>query len=202
MKRFVPAVLAIASVATFISSASAQTFDGPYAGVQAGWNQNRIDVAETDVGKALIDRSRDAAAAGVFAGYNYRATNRIVLSAEAGFNLSSDDEVTRSGRDTLASIDPEYAFDLGVRAGYLVTNETLLYVRGGYENMRAAVRLVDATGGRYDKDTFDGWSLGGGVERAITDKVSARIEYRYSDLGGGDTKFERHQALAGIAYHF
>lgn len=202
MKRLVPAAFAIASAAMFISPASAQNFDGPYAGVQAGWTQNRIDVAATDIGAARIDRSRDAAAAGVFAGYNYRATDRIVLSAEAGFNLSFDDAVTRSGRDTLASIDPEYTFDMGARAGYLVTDETLLYVRGGYENMRAAIRLVDATAARYDKDTFDGWSLGGGIERAITEKVSARIEYRYSDLGGGDTKFERHQALVGIAYHF
>jgi outer membrane immunogenic protein len=46
--------------------------------------------------------------------------------------------------------------------------------------------------------------VGGGVERKLLDNVSARVEYRYSDLGdNSDTgKFERHQVLAGIAYRF
>jgi outer membrane immunogenic protein len=44
--------------------------------------------------------------------------------------------------------------------------------------------------------------VGGGVEQAITDNISARIEYRYSDLSDGDGKFDRHQALVGVAYRF
>lgn len=202
MKKIISGSLALAAVLTIAGPAAADTFEGPYAGVQAGWNRNKVGSAETDIGRADIDKSRDAAVAGVFAGYNYKPADRIVLSAEAGFNLGFDDHVTRSGRDTLAGIDPDYAFDLGVRAGYLVTDKTLVYVRGGYENMRASVRLVDGATSRYGKDTFDGWSVGGGVERAITDSVSARVEYRYSDLGGGSTRFERHQALLGVAYHF
>lgn len=193
---------AAAAAAAAASPAAAETFDGPYAGVQAGWKQNKVGTAQTDIGRADIDRSQDAFQAGVFGGYNYRATDRIVLSAEAGFSMGFDDQITRSGRDSLASIDPDYAFDLGVRAGYLANDKTLIYVRGGYENMRTAVRLVSASGTRYGKDSFDGWSVGGGVERAITDKVSARVDYRYADLGGGSTKFESHQALLGVAYHF
>src|SRR3546814_6625036 len=87
-----------------------------------------------------------------------------------------------------------------VRAGYLVSDNTLLYARGGYENVRASVRLTDAAGTRRDKDSFDGWTIGGGVERAILHNVTARLESRYRDLGSGGTKFERHQALFGVAY--
>lgn len=83
-----------------------------------------------------------------------------------------------------------------------MTDNTLLYVRGGYENMRATFRITDATGSRYSKESLDGFSIGGGVERAISQRISARIEYRYSDIGGGDAKFERHQAPLGVAYHF
>jgi outer membrane immunogenic protein len=202
MKLTISTALASAAFFVVASPVSAQTFEGPYAGVQAGWSHGKVGSASTDIGRADIDRSRDSAEAGVFAGYNYKATERVVLSAEAGFNLGFDDQITRSGGGRLASIDPEYSFDLGVRAGYLVTDKTLVYLRGGYENLRASVRLVDAASSRYDKDTFDGWSVGGGVERALTDKISARAEYRYSDLGGGGTKFERHQALLGVAYHF
>ncbi|MBB4859317.1 outer membrane immunogenic protein [Novosphingobium chloroacetimidivorans] len=197
------ASLAIAATIAATSPAAAQeAFQGPYAGIEAGWNKNKIDRAETDIGRADVRTSQDSATAGIFAGYNQKVSDRIVLSAEAGFSMGFDDAVTRTTGSTLASIDPEYNFDLGVRAGYLVNDKTLIYARGGYQNLRASVRINDATASRYNKDTFDGWSVGGGVERMLTERVSARLEYRYSDLGGSDTKFERHQVLAGVAYHF
>src|SRR3546814_18976148 len=94
--------------------------------------------AKTDKGSAIIVRTHDAGSAGVFAGYNYKPADKIVLSVEGGFNLGFGDRVARVGRDSIASINPEYAFDLGVRAGYLVSDNTLLYARGGYENVRAS----------------------------------------------------------------
>ncbi len=197
------ATLAIAASIASISPAAAQeTFQGVYAGVEAGWSQNKIGRAETEIGRADVQTSQDSATAGIFAGYNQKVSDRIVLSAEAGFSIGFDDAATRTAGSTLASIDPEYSFNLGARAGYIVGDKTLIYARGGYENLRASVRINDATASRYGKDTFDGWSVGGGVERLLTERVSARLEYRYSDLGGSDTKFQRHQVLAGVAYHF
>ncbi|AJA08522.1 outer membrane protein-like [Sphingopyxis fribergensis] len=191
----------VASLAA-ANPAAAQTFEGPYVGAQAGWNQNKLGTVESDIGTAQVDRSRDAATAGIFAGYNIQPANGIVVSAEGAVNFGFDDGVTRSQKDAMGSINPEYGFDLGVRAGYLVTPNTLVYARGGYENIRASVRVLDLEGPRSGKDNFDGWTIGGGVERAVTDRISGRIEYRYSDLGGSGTKFERHQVLAGVAYHF
>lgn len=199
---FLPLSLGFASLCAIATPASAQTFEGPYVGAQAGWSQNKLGTVETDGGAAQIDDSRDAATAGVFFGYNIQPANRIVLSAEGAVNFGFDDGVSRSQKDAMGRINPEYGFDLGVRAGYLVTDNTLVYARGGYENIRASVRLRNIKGAYGDKDNFDGWSVGGGVERAVTDRISARVEYRYSDLGGSGTKFERHQALFGIAYHF
>ncbi|MGF7155419.1 outer membrane protein [Novosphingobium gossypii] len=204
MKKLIASIsLALAAaVAAGTPAAAQEAFQGPYAGIEAGWNKNKVERAETDIGRADIGRSRDSATAGIFAGYNYKVSDSVVLSAEGGFSMGFDDAITRSGAGTLASIDPEYSFNLGARAGYLADNKTLLYVRGGYENLRGSVRVTDAADSRYGKNTFDGWSIGGGVERMLTEKVSARIEYRYSDLGGNDTKFQRHQALVGVAYHF
>lgn len=194
--------LGLASLYAIATPLSAQTFEGPYIGAQAGWSQNKLGTVQTDSGAAQINDSRDAATAGVFFGYNIQPATRIVLSAEGAVNFGFDDSISRSQRDAMARINPEYGFDLGARAGYLVTDNTLVYARGGYENIRASVRLHNIEGAYDDKDNFDGWSIGGGVERAVTDRISARVEYRYSDLGGSGTKFERHQALLGIAYHF
>ena len=51
-------------------------------------------------------------------------------------------------------------------------------------------------------DNLDGWLVGGGVERALTDQISARLEYRYTDLGSEGGDFDQHQALVGISYNF
>lgn len=182
--------------------AAAQPFEGPYVGAQAGWSQNKLGSVETDLGIATIDDSRDAATAGIFFGYNLQPTGKVVLSAEGAVNFGFDDGLSRSQKDASAAINPEYGFDVGVRAGYLVTDKTLVYARGGYENIRTRVQILDLYGPRRGKDNLDGWSVGGGVERAVTDRLSARLEYRYSDLGGGETRWDRHQVLAGVAWHF
>jgi len=174
--------------------ASAQVFEGPYVGLQAGWNHDKIGNASSDIGNLDIHDSRDSFTGGVYGGYNHQVAPNVVLGVEAGFNLGADDAV----RGNAAVIDPNYSFDLGARAGYLVNDKTLAYVRGGYENTRA--RIASAAGNSHD--TFDGWSIGGGVERALTDTISARLEYRYSDLGSDNGSFDRHQALVGVAYHF
>ncbi len=188
--------------AALAAPAAAQTFEGPYVGAQAGWSQNKLGSVETDLGAAVINDQRDAATAGIFFGYNIQPAAKVVLSAEGAVNFGFDDGLARSQKDSSAAINPEYGFDLGLRAGYLVTDKTLVYARGGYENLRTSVRILDLEGPRKGKDNIDGWSVGGGVERAITDRVSARVEYRYSDLGGGGAKWERHQVLAGLAWHF
>ncbi|PZQ57599.1 MAG: hypothetical protein DI555_01355 [Novosphingobium pentaromativorans] len=193
MKKIVAGILAAASIMA-VSPAFADTFQGPYVGVQAGWNQDKARGADTDIGDLAIRDTRDAFVGGAFAGYNYKITPNVVIGAEGSFDIAADDALRSGG----AVIDPNYAFDLSARAGYLVNPKTLLYVRGGYENMRARVSDGVVSG----HDTFDGWSVGGGIEREIVDKVSARIEYRYSDLGSNGHDFDRHQALVGVAYHF
>jgi outer membrane immunogenic protein len=193
MKKFVAGILAAASIFS-TAAAFAEPFQGPYAGIQAGWNHDRVRGAETGIGDVNVRDSRDSVVGGVFAGYNYKVTPHVVVGAEGSFDLGGSDRV----RNATAVIDPNYSFDLSARAGYLVNPKTLVYVRGGYENMRARV----SNGLANSHDTFDGWSIGGGVERAVFSNVTARIEYRYSDLGNNGHDFDRHQALVGVAYHF
>jgi outer membrane immunogenic protein len=201
MKKFAFSA-ALALVLWAPATAYAEPFDGPYVGVQAGLNHAKIGDLDTGIGTLAVDRSRDSFIGGVYGGYDYRIAPRVVVGAEAGLNLSSADTLTRTGTDDLARINPSYGFDLSVRAGYLVTDNTLLYVRGGYDNLRARLTREDRGVVTRDRDNFDGWQVGGGVERSLTDSITARAEYRYSDLSRGDGRFDRHQALLGIAYRF
>jgi outer membrane immunogenic protein len=201
MKNVILPLALLATTAIAAAPAQAETFDGPYIGVAAGWERN--EVADSINGQSVAaEASRDALALGGYAGYNYKLTEKVVIGAEAGFTATVDDRIqaTSGGRDLV--IDPRYSFDLGARAGYLVTDKALVYVRGGYANTRVRTARSTATTIVRDSDNLDGWQVGGGLEYAISEKVSARVEYRYSDFGKDGGDFERHQTLVGVSYNF
>ncbi|AYO75878.1 outer membrane protein [Novosphingobium panipatense] len=195
MKKFAIASAALSSTAlvfavAIATPAAAQEFQGPYVGAQVGWKQDKA-----------INDSRNSVVGGVLAGYDQEVTPNVVLGVEAGFSLAASDRIGPAGTNA-AVIDPDYSFDVSARAGYVVGQKNLLYVRGGYANSRGDfVRNIGSVR-VSDKETYDGWFVGGGVERKLLDNVSTRIEYRYSDLGSNNFKFDRHQVLAGVAYRF
>lgn len=60
-----------------------------------------------------------------------------------------------------------------------------------------------------ESDIEWGWTIGGGLEYAFSDELSARIEYRYTDLGSTqvtndvfdfDNNF--HAVRVGLSWHF
>jgi len=179
------ALLALSS-----APALAQEFQGPYVGVQAGWNH---DIA--------INDKKDAFIGGVYAGYDREVSPNVVLGLEGGFSLGASDRIGPAGTDQ-ATIDPHYSFDVSARAGYVVGERNLLYVRGGYANTRARLTRDIADGTFSDNRTYDGWFVGGGVERKLLDNVSTRLEYRFNDFGSDNRTFQRHQVLVGVAYRF
>lgn len=202
MKALLIAPAALLAAAGFSTTASAEAFNGPFVGAQVGWNHDDTGSARTSVGRVDIDANKDAFVGGVFAGYDYKITPKVVIGAEAGFSIGADDGFVGGSAARQVSVNPKYSIDLTARAGYLVTDNTLVYVRGGYSNVRAGVRLTEANVTQSGKDNRDAWVVGGGVERAITPNISARLEYRYSDLSEGHGSWDRHQVLLGAAYHF
>ncbi|WP_324749238.1 outer membrane beta-barrel protein [Sphingomonas sp. LY54] len=198
MKRFILPVAAAVLATGAASSAAAEPFNGPYVGVQGGWSQNDLGSPSTPQGIVNVDRSDDAVSGGVYTGYDLKVSPRVVLGAEAGVQFGANDSITRGN----VTVDPKRSIDLTARAGYLVNDDTLLYARGGYTNTRVRTAIEEPAGIRSATANRDGWLVGGGVEHALSDNVSARAEYRYSDLGDGGGKFDRHQALFGISYRF
>lgn len=73
---------------------------------------------------------------------------------------------------------------------------------GAYANERIKTTLTAANVTQSLSENRDGWLVGAGVERMLTDHVSGRLEYRYSDFSNGDGKYDRHQLLTGISYRF
>lgn len=201
MKTLTLPIIALAAAVTVAAPAHAETFDGPYVGVATGWD--RGEVSGRIEGTPLdAEATRDALVLGGYAGYNHRIGEKVVIGAEAGFTGTVDDRIRAASAGNALTIDPRYSFDLTARAGYLVTDKALVYVRGGYANQRVRTSLDTGTGIVRSSDSLDGWLVGGGLEYAITEKVSARIEYRYSDFGNNGGSYERHQTLLGVTYNF
>ncbi len=196
------ALTSVLASAALTGTAFAETFDGPFVGVQSGWNSYEVRNVETPLGVAAINDDQQSFTAGVYAGFDHRLTHRVVLGVEGSLDTTNDDRLHGSTISGSYTLDPKYSFDLTARAGFLVTPATLVYARAGYTNARVETMVADDAGTASETRNQDGWLLGGGMERQLTEKVSARMEYRYSDLSEGDGKFDRHRVLAGLSYHF
>lgn len=195
-------ILAVTALFAFLPASHvwAQSFDGPYAGVHVGAQQTDIRNLDTGIGTRTLEADRKSFTGGLFAGYDRQVAPRVVIGAEAGIDLAADDALETSTAAGLVVLDPKGSSDLTARAGYLLDPTTLAYVRGGYSSARietSASSLIAS-----ESEYRDSWTLGAGIERKILKKISARLEYRYSDLSEGDGTFDRHRFLAGIAYRF
>ena len=99
------------------------------------------------------------------------------------------------------------------RLGYAF-DRFLVYGAGGLAYADQEVSARGAAGGcaNGSDDTIAvGWTVGGGVEAALTDNVTARVEYRYSDFGadsfsvsGSRVKSDltENRVLLGVGYKF
>lgn len=188
-----------------------------YVGANAGWAWGEFDsdLAAVAAPLAVTNAFGDANGftGGVQAGYNFQFSPRLVAGLEADFNFTdiSDDATATDGAGTTvnADADLQYLGTLTGRIGFLPAPRTMVYAKGGYAVGRVE---VDATTGS-DTNIHHGWTVGAGVEQAVWDSVSVRLEYGYVDLAerdfdlnlaGGDVSadFQAHTLRAGVNWLF
>lgn len=203
MKKF----LAAAAIGAITLSTPALAQDGggiqAYAGVLVGYDNVRVDAGPDNgsddgvVYGALIGAQSSMGEMGVI-GLEAELTDANV--SERAYNLfeAGDSLKVSTGRD----------FFVGARAGYYAQPGLLLYVKGGYTNLRAKARYEDSTGVYRGHDDLDGYRVGAGAEFG-EGRLRFRGEYRYSDYGalkdqGVNTgvSIKSHQVLVGATYGF
>ncbi len=167
---------------------------GPYVGLAAGyaWGEAEINEFEGDRDESL---DVDGWLVGGFVGYNYQFPSALVLGIEAdlewaeidGDGSDGDDDDDDDDDDSF-SADVNWQGSLRARLGYAF-DRALIYTTGGL-----AVADVDGEFSDGDDDDDDdssdntewGWTLGAGVDFAVTDNVFVRGEYRYTNLSDFD----------------
>lgn len=97
---------------------------------------------------------------------------------------------------------------LTARAG-VAADKALFYVEAGAA-FGELHTTVDAPGGPYDESAWSlGWTAGAGVEFALADEITAKVEYNYVDIGGfasdlfnSDYGITAHVVKAGLNFQF
>lgn len=205
---------------------------GPYIGLQGGyaWGENDVSF-EQELAQAaargdpvVLEPSEDGSieidgfVGGLHAGYNIQSDSFVFglegdveyadLSGKTDILQEADDEAPvgeiRQDIDWLAS--------LRLRAG-VAMDRALFYATGGLAVGGVDMKIIDS----QDDEVADGsttawgWTIGGGLEYAFTDELSARVEYRYTELEdtdvsgeGATADFENsfHAVRGGLSWHF
>lgn len=113
---------------------------------------------------------------------------------------------------TLASLKFDDSITLGGRAGMIV-GDALVYGLVGYTTMRTSDITVPAVPLTLAVSDLKGWTLGGGIELALTNAIFVGLEYRHTQfdsqdipLGFGNAslslKPEMNEVRAALTYKF
>jgi outer membrane immunogenic protein len=170
-----------------------QLWTGPYAGVFLGYNWGQFEAIPGD-------RADDVSGGG-YAGYNWQFDN-VVVGVEGDLGYSAVE-----GGNGVVSSETGLFGSARVRAG-VAFNPFLVYATGGV----AAAEVEYGDGIGSDTETQLGYTVGAGVEGFVTDNITARVEYRYTDYGSEDfslpttgtfsSGYDEHSVRAGVGLKF
>ena len=190
---FAAALLAAASATPGLAQdpAPAGNFAGGHLELLFGLDRTQGDTDIPDPVTGDDDINANGALVGISGGWDFQ-TGGMVFGIEAEASDSTADfcdptGCLESGRDLY----------IGGRIGGVVSDQVLIYVKGGYTNARAI--LEDAAGDTVDGTNLDGIRGGVGLEWATGTPLVARLEYRYSNYEAG---VSRHQGVLGLGLRF
>ncbi|MFV3127460.1 outer membrane protein [Niveispirillum sp. KHB5.9] len=198
MSRIASALLGgVALVAVGAAPSLAQSpFDGAYVGVFTGYSDTNASAAS---GAATADIDADAWLYGAYAGYG-KTFDKLYLGAEAEVGSASLSGNSGTVAGFATKLNANESWGLSVRAGYLATNDLLVYGRAGWQRTNYDVTVGTGATRFKASDDLDGYRLGGGLEYAVTDNVLVRTEYNYVNYD--NTNFRENQLRVGVAYRF
>lgn len=190
-------------------AAPAFTWTGFYVGAHGGYAWGESTGYAFFPGSLKADT--DGGFGGLQVGYNQQLGNVVLgLEADASYGDISGNFSVPPGGTISGKID--WMGTIRARAGYAFGN-FLPYVTGGVAWANNQVKISSGGTSISQDKVHTGWALGAGVEYAITNHISAKVEYLYADLGReayftdfapGGVNFDGHiqTVKAGLNYRF
>lgn len=190
-----------APVAESYVEATAFDWTGAYIGATVGYGWGEYDVSS---GGASGQFDVDGFTGGLYAGYNYAVTPNVIVGGEIDAMVGPGEDFSVGGTDV--STDTLFFGTARARLGYAF-DSVMVYGTGGL-----AWGMGEADfNGDSDSNFHVGWTLGGGIEAALTENVTARAEYLYVDTSeetytaGGtsaNADLDGHIVRLGVGYKF
>lgn len=177
-----------------VETAPAFSWAGGYAGILTGYGWGDGEFFD---GTAAASDDFDGARLGGFVGYNWAMGSPLVVGIEGDLNYDwnkNDYGVGEVGTGLNGSVRG--------RIGYAM-DRAMLFAAGGW----TATNFEVEGSGVDESEMLNGWTVGGGVDYAVTDRVFTRLEYRYNDFGsenilGVESKLDQHIVNVGLAVKF
>lgn len=183
---------------------------GLYVGVHGGYGWGHLDAG------ALGSTDQNGGFVGGQVGYNWQpAGSPWVFGLEfdsAWANIEDSYTATAGGVTASVSSDVDYLGSFRGRVGYAGWDpRLLLYVTGGlgwaHNEISAAVTFPGVYAAGSVSNTHVGYTVGGGLEYAISGPWSLKAEYLYYGLGdenygGVNADLNIHTVKVGLNYRF
>jgi outer membrane immunogenic protein len=171
------------------------SWTGFYLGASAGGiglsSENTYtgtDNGFTAPGNGDTNRGTGVLAGGTI-GYNYQGWGPWVIGIEADYSMASAQTGSSADFNFFGGNGSASISNLGTVRGRLgwASDHTLLFITGGVawgDVTNVAAANVFASGCRQGfSGTRTGWTFGGGVEHALTDHFTVKLEALYVDFG-------------------
>ncbi|MDH7784359.1 outer membrane immunogenic protein [Ochrobactrum sp. 19YEA23] len=186
-------------------------WSGAYIGGQVGygWASSKLLVDPA----AAFKGNMGGFLGGVYAGYNFDTGTNVILGVDGDFTGTSVGETIAHGDLASAKTRLRWSGAARARVGYAF-DRFLPYIAGGaaFGNIGDKAHILGTRLISQSK-TQTGWTVGGGVDYAVTDNIVTRFEYRYTDFGKrnldlavpglkANEKMNSNDIRLGVAYKF
>ncbi len=168
------------------------SWTGLYVGVDAGYIWNRIGIFDPATpASGTATANADGAALGAHLGYLYQFNNPIVLGIEADASWLNGSAIGPFPGTPVVGIATSSRWDGSMRGVLgVAVDRVLIYGTGGWAWLDGSMcgngplpAAPACFAGSNGPNLVGGWIAGGGLAYAITDQLSARIEYLHADYG-------------------
>ncbi|WP_375640233.1 outer membrane protein [Bartonella sp. MM55XZML] len=190
---------------------------GIYVGSNVDLGNGLILGVETDAVWADREESKDRAAKTVEEDFKDTFDN---LKPTYASGKDKDSITSTSKKIDSVSLKEKWSGATRVRVGFAAVDRIMPYVAGGiaYTQLQVVdfLKAATAEGAEIasakvfdETKTMVGFTVGGGIDFAMTDNVLLRAEYRYSDYGkkafvkdGDKIAYKTNDFRVGVAYKF
>lgn len=213
--KLLSAIAALGLLAASQAHAAAP-FTGPYVNgflglanptttIDASWTGGSFS---TELGDPMLS-------GGGLVGWGF-GVGKFVLAPEAGAEKMAGSidaaNVSINGNDYSLKAEADYTVAATVKAGYLVNDNTLAFVRAGWvhSSFSATCAITGGTCTGSDR-SFNGARLGLGAEFKVVDPLAVRLDYTYDIYGSEKFTYPTYSTeytprvstmRVGVSYYF